>query len=93
MEVDDWTPVELDDGTTAYVQSIAVEGGTAVVQVSSGRATLVSATPNEPYSVETEQSPDQPERMIVDFSTAGHLYVIDAMWWEGGPYAQVAEVG
>lgn len=87
---DGWTVVEDADGSVSYLQSFDTEGGTAVISLEPEQASLVSATPVEPYSVDVYH--EEPERLIVKFFTANHMFVIDAIWWEDRPYAEVSEV-
>jgi hypothetical protein len=88
--VDGWTQVDHGAGSTSYVQTFETDGGTATIEVEEGQATLISATPNEPYSVDVYH--EDPERVVVKFFWSDRMWVIDAMWWEGRPYAPVSEV-
>lgn len=86
---DGWTIVESADGTS-YVQTFETDGGVATIEVEPGQATLISATPVEPYAVDTYH--EDPERLVVQFYVTDHMWVVDAMWWENGPYGTVTEV-
>jgi hypothetical protein len=56
-----------------------------------GRVYLVSATPNPDFSVQPTQN--DATRLVVQFVAAGKYDIVDAMWWNDHPYAQVSEVG
>lgn len=86
---DGWTVVESEDGTS-YVRTFETGGGVATIEVEPGQATLISATPVEPYAVEVHH--DDPERLVVQFYVTDHMWVVDAMWWENRPYGTVTEV-
>jgi hypothetical protein len=42
------------------------------------------------YTSSTVRS--QPDRVVVQFAAPGTTDIVDAMWWEGRPYAQVSHV-
>jgi hypothetical protein len=89
--VDGWTRTTLSDGTPSYLRSFQVTGGSTVIRIVPGRVHLVSATPSPNYSVQTTQS--DPTRLVVQFTGSGRYDIVDAMWWNENPYAQVSEVG
>lgn len=88
--VDGWRVSENADGDKTYTQTFEVEGGTATVRIVNANARVASAVPNDPYEVDIDQS--ESSRVIVSFHTANRNFIIDAMWWDGRPYAQVSEV-
>jgi len=75
----------------SYLRSFHVDGGDAMVRVEPGRVRLVSATPRPTWTVHVEQN--QPDRLIVRFLKGQTVFLIDAMWWEERPFAQVSRVG
>ncbi len=89
--VDGWTVTVQADGTPSYLRSFQVPGGSAMIRMVPGRVFLVSATPNPDYSVQPSQS--DPTRLVVEFIATGRYDVVDAMWWNDRPYAQVSHVG
>ena len=89
--VDGWTVTTQSDGTVSYLRSFQVPGGSTVVRVVPGRVYLVSATPNPAYSVQTSQ--EDPTRLVVQFTATGRYDIVDAMWWNSAPNAQVSSVG
>ncbi len=88
--VDGWQQVTGDDGSVAYLHSFQVSGGVALIRESPGHAAVVSATPASGYTVDTTQ--DEADHAVVQFYTASRMDVIDAVWWENRPYAQVSQV-
>ena len=85
--VDGWTVVTERDGSTSYLRHFATDGGEAAIRMTPGRVFLVSATPDPGYRVDTQQP--GPDRVVVRFYTASVLFTVDAIWWEGRPYAEV----
>jgi len=85
-QTDGWTLV----GPDTYEQTFTVGGGTVVMRVSPGKATAVSMAPAAGYAAEKTQS--DPARVVVQFVAPGVSDTVDAMWWEGRPYAQVSHV-
>jgi hypothetical protein len=85
--VDGWTVVSEGDGSTSYLRHFAVDGGETTIRMTPGRVFLVSATPDPGYRVDTLQP--GPDRVVVRFYTASVLFTVDAIWWEGRPYAEV----
>jgi cytoskeletal protein RodZ len=85
--VDGWTMTTQADGTPSYVRSFEVAGGAAVVGMVPGKVSLISATPHANYTVTTSQP--QPERLVIQFVDSSKANIIDAIWWNGAPYAQV----
>jgi hypothetical protein len=86
--VDGWTVTTRPDGTVSYVRSFHVTGGDAVIGMTPGHVYLISATPRADYTVQTEQ-PAQ-TRLVVRFISGGQADLIDAIWWNDAPYAQVS---
>ncbi|MBT8226962.1 MAG: DNA mismatch repair protein MutL, partial [Dactylosporangium sp.] len=89
--VDGWTRTIQDDGTPSYLRGFQVRGGSTVIGMTPGRVYLVSATPSPDHVVEPSQS--DPTRLVVRFIGTGRYDIVDAMWWNDAPYAQVSEVG
>ena len=89
--IDGWTVTTQADGTVSYLRGFQVSGGSTVIRMTPGRVHLVSATPGPSYSVETNQS--DPTRVVVQFTASGTYDIVDAMWWNDRPYAQVSHVG
>jgi hypothetical protein len=85
--VDGWTVSTRADGTPSYVRSFHVTGGDAVIGMTPGRVYLISATPRSGYTVLTSQP--QPVRLVVQFVDGNLANIVDAIWWNGAPYAQV----
>jgi hypothetical protein len=89
---DGWTVTTGDDGLRTYVRSFRVEGGQAVIKVTSdGVVALVTATPADGYAVQKVQ--DSPDNMAVYFNQTAHSFIIHATWWDDKPFAEVSEVG
>jgi hypothetical protein len=89
---DGWTVTTGGDGVKTYVRSFSVEGGQAVIKMTSaGVVSLVTATPADGYAVEKTQS--SPEDMAVYFNETGHSFIIHAIWWNDAPFAEVSEIG
>jgi len=89
--VDGWTVTTSADGTPTYMRSFRVAGGQAVVRMTPGKVTLVSATPNPGYSVDTVQN--EPGNLAVQFTESNHYFIIHAVWHNNAPFAEVSEVG
>ncbi|MCM4084220.1 DNA mismatch repair protein MutL [Paractinoplanes hotanensis] len=89
---DGWTVTTAGDGTRTYVRSFRVEGGQAVIKMTSdGVVSLVTATPADGYSVQKVQ--DSPDNMAVYFNESQHSFIIHATWHNDRPFVQVSEVG
>ncbi len=88
--VDGWTVTVARDGTPTYLRTFQVPGGTAVIRMVPGTVSLVSATPNADYTVQTTQN--QPSRLVVQFLRSGTSDIVDAIWWNDAPFAQVSHV-
>jgi hypothetical protein len=89
---DGWTVTTADDGLRTYVRSFQVEGGQAVIRMTSDSVvTLVTATPAEGYAVQKVQ--DSPDNMAVYFNETNHSFIIHATWWDDRPFAEVSEIG
>jgi hypothetical protein len=86
--VDGWTVTVARDGTPTYLRTFQVPGGTAVIRMVPGTVSLVSATPNADYTVRTTQN--QPSRLVVQFLRSGTSDIVDAIWWNDAPFAQVS---
>jgi hypothetical protein len=85
--VDGWTVTTKPDGTVSYVRSFHVTGGDAVIGMTPGHVYLISATPRSNYTVVTQQP--SPVRLVVQFVNGNLATLIDAIWWNDAPYAQV----
>lgn len=89
---DGWTVTTGDGGLRTYVRSFKVDGGQAVVKMTSdGVVSLVTATPADGYAVQKVQ--DSPDNMAVYFNQTNHSFIIHAIWWNDKPFAEVSEVG
>ncbi|MEV6341877.1 DNA mismatch repair protein MutL [Actinoplanes sp. NPDC051851] len=89
---DGWTVTTGDDGVRTYVRSFTVEGGQAVIRMTSeGVVSLVTATPADGYTVEKTQS--DPADLAVYFNETNHSFIIRAIWWNDAPFAEVNEIG
>jgi hypothetical protein len=89
---DGWTVTTDDDGLRTYVRSFRVEGGQAVVKVTSdSKVSLVTATPADGYAVQKVQ--DSPDNMAVYFNKTGKSFIIHVTWWDDKPFAEVSQVG
>ncbi|HZE41337.1 MAG TPA: hypothetical protein VE172_21265 [Stackebrandtia sp.] len=82
--IDGWSPV----GGGVYERAFDTDGGTAVIQLSSAKAGLVSASPADGYAARTEHPSD--DHLVVMFYSASGGVVIDASWRNGKPYATVS---
>lgn len=89
---DGWTVTTDDTGLRTYVRSFRVEGGQAVIKVTSDSVvSLVTATPADGYAVQKVQ--DSPNNMAVYFNKTGKSFIIHATWWNDKPFAEVSQVG
>lgn len=89
---DGWTVTTDDSGLRTYVRSFRVEGGQAVIKITSDSVvTLVTATPADGYAVQKVQ--DSPNNMAVYFNKTGKSFIIHATWWDDKPFAEVSQVG
>lgn len=89
--VDGWTVTTQPNGERTYLRSFQTPGGVTVIKMIPGQVSLVSATPNPSYTV--TQSQGEPARLVVQFVATNTYDIVDAMWWNGRPYAQVSHVG
>lgn len=89
--IDGWTVTTDSEGRRVYVRSFRVDGGQAVIRMTEGTVYLVTATPSPGYRVETTQN--EPGNLAVQFIEPGHYYIIHALWYNNGPFAQVSESG
>ena len=89
---DGWTVTADGDGVRTYVRSFRVEGGQAVIRMTSdGVVSLVTATPADGWAVQKVQ--DSPGNMAVYFNETNHSFIIHATWFNDRPFTQVSEVG
>lgn len=89
---DGWTVTTAADGLRTYVRSFQVEGGQAVIRMTSdGVVALVTATPADGYAVQKVQ--DSPGNMAVYFNETNHSFIIHATWFNDRPFVEVSEVG
>jgi hypothetical protein len=89
---DGWTVTTADDGIKTYVRSFRVQGGQAVIKMTSeGVVSLVTATPADGYAVQKVQ--DSPDNMAVYFNRTGKSFIIHATWWDDKPFTEVSQVG
>jgi hypothetical protein len=89
---DGWTVTTGDDGLRTYVRSFRVEGGQAVIKMTSDAVVeLVTATPADGYAVQKVQ--DSPDNMAVYFNKTGKSFIIHATWFNDKPFTQVSQVG
>ncbi|GID28937.1 DNA mismatch repair protein MutL [Paractinoplanes brasiliensis] len=89
---DGWTVTTAGDGKRTYVRSFRVEGGQAVIRVTSDAVVqLVTATPADGWQVQKVQ--DTPDNLAVYFNETGHSFIIHATWHNDRPFAQVSEIG
>ncbi len=87
-----WTVTTSGDGVRTYVRSFRVEGGQAVIKMTSTEVvSLVTATPADGYAVQKVQ--DSPDNMAVYFNETGHSFIIHATWHNDRPFVQVSEIG
>jgi len=85
--VDGWTVVTEQDGTTSYLRHFVTDGGETTIRMTPGQVSLVSATPEPGYAMDTQQP--GPDRVVVRFYMPEELFTVDAIWFEGRPYAEV----
>jgi hypothetical protein len=89
---DGWTVTTGTDGVRTYVRSFRVEGGQAVIRMTSRAVvSLVTATPADGWAVQKVQ--DSPDNMAVYFNETGHSFIIHATWHNDRPFTQVSEIG
>ncbi|BCJ74124.1 hypothetical protein CS0771_36680 [Catellatospora sp. IY07-71] len=88
--VDGWQVFTESDGSRSYLRSFPTEGGTAVIRIAHEHVYLVSATPRGDYLVATSQP--GPDRVVVQFHNSARQIIVDAIWWEQRPYAEVTVV-
>ncbi|XVU25261.1 DNA mismatch repair protein MutL [Actinoplanes sp. CA-054009] len=89
---DGWTVTTGADGVRTYVRSFKVEGGQAVIRMTSdGVVSLVTATPADGWAVQKVQ--DSPDNLAVYFNETNHSFIIHATWWDDRPFAEVSEIG
>lgn len=89
---DGWTVTTAADGKRTYVRSFRVEGGQAVIRMTSdGVVSLVTATPADGWAVQKVQ--DSPGNLAVYFNETQHSFIIHATWWDDRPFAEVSEIG
>ncbi|MFF5082150.1 DNA mismatch repair protein MutL [Actinoplanes sp. NPDC000266] len=89
---DGWTVTTGADGVRTYVRSFKVEGGQAVIRMTSkGVVQLVTATPADGWAVQKVQ--DSPDNLAVYFNETNHSFIIHATWWDDRPFAEVSEIG
>lgn len=75
-----------------FTRTFDVLGGTATIRIVAGHVELVSATPKNGYTSNVLPQ-DSPQRLVVRFDRpGGPASIIDAMWWQERPYAEVSEV-
>lgn len=90
-KVDGWTLTTGSDGQPTYTRSFRVCGGQAVIRMVPNKVTLVTATPDPGFTVDTVQN--EPANLAVQFTEPNHYCVIHAVWHNNGPFAEVSEVG
>jgi hypothetical protein len=88
---DGWTVTTTADGEKSYVRSFRVEGGQTVIRMTPGNVRLVTATPNEGFSVATVQN--EPDNLAVYFNEVNHSFIIHAVWRVDRPFVEVSEIG
>ncbi|MFC3737577.1 DNA mismatch repair protein MutL [Paractinoplanes deccanensis] len=89
---DGWTVTTGADGVRTYVRSFRVEGGQAVIRMTSTAVvSLVTATPADGWAVQKVQ--DSPDNLAVYFNETNHSFIIHATWWDDRPFAEVSEIG
>lgn len=88
---DGWTVTTNADGEKSYVRSFRVEGGQTVIRMTEGRVRLVTATPNDGFSVATVQN--EPDNLAVYFNEVNHSFIVHAVWRVDRPFVQVSEIG
>jgi cytoskeletal protein RodZ len=89
---DGWTVTTNDEGLRTYIRSFRVEGGQAVIKMTSDAVVqLVTATPADGYAVQKVQ--DSPDNMAVYFNKTGKSFIIHATWFNDKPFTEVSQVG
>ncbi|MBU2663391.1 DNA mismatch repair protein MutL [Actinoplanes bogorensis] len=89
---DGWTVTTAADGKRTYVRSFRVEGGQAVIRMTSdGVVQLVTATPADGWQVQKVQ--DTEDNLAVYFNEPNHSFIIHATWFNDRPFAEVSEIG
>ena len=89
---DGWTVTTADDGLRTYVRTFQVEGGQAVIKMTSDSVvSLVTATPAEGFAVQKVQ--DSPDNLAVYFNETNHSFIIHATWFTDKPFVEVSEIG
>ena len=88
---DGWTVTTNGDGEKTYVRSFRVDGGQTVIRMTENTVRLVTATPNDGYSVATVQN--EPDNLAVYFNEVNHSFIIHAVWRVDRPFVQVSEIG
>jgi cytoskeletal protein RodZ len=89
---DGWTVTTAADGLRTYVRSFSVEGGQAVIKMTSDAVvSLVTATPADGYAVQKVQN--SPDNLAVYFNETNHSFIIHAVWFTDRPFVEVSEVG
>jgi hypothetical protein len=88
---DGWTVTTDGDGEKSYVRSFRVEGGQTVIRMTEGNVRLVTATPNDGFSVATVQN--EPDNLAVYFNEVNHSFIIHAVWRVDRPFVEVSEIG
>ena len=88
---DGWTVTTEAGGAKTYLRSFRAQGGDTVIRIASEQVSLVTATPRNGYRVEPQQT--RPDRLVVYFVGVEHASIVDVMWWQGAPYAEVTESG
>lgn len=87
---DGWTVTTDASGLRTYVRSFKCAGGQAVIKgTSDGVITLVTATPEDGYAVQSQGSSNN----LAVYFTGARSFVIHAVWNVDKPYADISEVG
>jgi len=91
--VDGWTVTTGGDGVDTYLRSFRSVGGDAVIRIRDAVVSLVTATPNDGFSVSRAQT--EPTRLVVQFvdNSGGVAWLVDAMWWQNAPHGSVTRIG
>ncbi|GIG71434.1 hypothetical protein [Phytomonospora endophytica] len=74
-----------------WEQGFHTEGGSVTIRAARGKVTLISATPRDGFAVLVDD--EEKTRLLVRFHRGDEVHTVDAMWWNGGPYAIVEESG
>ena len=88
---DGWTVTTEAGGAKTYLRSFRALGGDTVIRIAGGQVSLVTATPRNGYRVEPQQT--RPDRLVVYFVGVEKASIVDVMWWQNAPYAEVTETG